>query len=82
MKPNTPKVLRYPIPEITELYEKDRSNLARHYMALNKGQAGVLLRGWKRRLSSTFVAAKKGNEAALNQLKELHARIIVERLTR
>lgn len=77
-----PKVLRYPIPEITELYAKDRANLARHYAALNKAQAGVPLRGWKRRLSSTFIAAKKGNENALRQLAELHARIVVEKLTK
>lgn len=80
--PNIPKVLRYPIPEITELYEKERSTLARHYAALNKASAKVPLRGWKRRLSTTFIAAKKGNENALRQLAELHAAIIVERLTK
>jgi hypothetical protein len=80
--PNTPKVLRYPIPEITALYATDRALLATHYKEINKVQAGVPLRGWKRRLSATFIAAKKGNEAALNQLKEIHARIIVEKLTK
>ncbi len=77
-----PKTQRYPIPQLTEIYEKDRGTLARHFADLNKAQAKVPLRGWKRRLSQAFIAAKKGNEGALRQLTALYERIIVERLTR